>query len=177
MDEDSDDLQQFSTRRDEAAFARLVRRHADFVYATCLRQTRDPSLADDAAQAVFILLARKAGSIRNAAALAAWLHNVSRYASANAMRSEKRRRRHEASVAILETTNSTPVSDAIEHEVTAKLDQAMARLSPRDREVIVMRYFQQKSHEEIADAISGNGHAAKMRVLRALDKLRAALAR
>src|SRR4051812_44662876 len=153
MDEDSDDLQQFSTRRDEAAFARLVRRHADFVYATCLRQTRDPSLADDAAQAVFILLARRAGSIRNAAALAGWLHRVAGYASANAIRSEKRRRRHEHAVAATTpAAASDPVSDAVQREIEAKLDAALARLSTCDREIIVMRYFQRKSHEEIAAA-------------------------
>ncbi len=106
---DSVDLRAFVLQRDQAAFARIVRRHADFIYACCLRQLRDPGLAEDAeAQAVFFVLARKASTLRSDRPLAGWLFSVARLASRNVRRSERRRRQHETEAAERLTPSSNP---------------------------------------------------------------------
>src|SRR5678815_4432611 len=92
-------LDAYGTTRSEDAFARLVARHADLVYHAALRRTRRPDLAEDVAQAVFITLARSAGRLRPRGSLAAWLHQTALFASASALRSESRRRRHERAAA------------------------------------------------------------------------------
>jgi hypothetical protein len=68
------------------AFAQLVRRHSDFVYSAALRQVHDPHLAEDVTQAVFILLSKKASSLKEETQIMGWLFNVARYASLNALR-------------------------------------------------------------------------------------------
>jgi len=172
---DFEDLQAFALRRDEEAFARLVKRHADFVYATCLRQVRDPSMAQDAAQAVFVLLAQRARKISRQVRLVGWLHNVARYASSNALRGERRRKRHEKEAAVSAHLNANdPVERA---ELDQVVDVAMSRLREPDRDVLLMRFFQDQSHDEIGMTLGLSGHAAKMRVLRAVERLRSELAR
>jgi RNA polymerase sigma factor (sigma-70 family) len=173
-DDDRTDLQAFARTRDEAALSRLVHRHADFVYSTCLRQVRDPSLAEDAAQAVFILLARNAPRLASGNSVVGWLFNVARYTSLNTLRSERRRRKHEKEAAVR--------ADAVVHPVTSldgpldpHLDAALARLSGKDRQALFLRFFQDQTHEQIGLSMGTTAHAAKMRVLRALDKLRAQL--
>jgi RNA polymerase sigma factor (sigma-70 family) len=77
----------------EAAFAMLVRRHVDLVYAAALRHTRDPGLADDVTQAVFIVLTKKVRRLRRHSTLAGWLILVTRYVARAAIRARTRRRR------------------------------------------------------------------------------------
>src|SRR5689334_21822340 len=108
-------LAAYVARADQAAFATLVRRHADLVYNACLRQARgDRHLADDATQAVFLLLAQRAGRLKPTVLLTGWLYNTARYAAANAVRAETRRRRHErqAATAMPTATPSAALSDA-----------------------------------------------------------------
>ena len=85
-------LERFVTHRDEAAFAALVARHGALVLNTCQAVLKDPNAADDAFQATFVLLFRKAGSIRGRDALGAWLHRVA-YRTALEARSAAARRR------------------------------------------------------------------------------------
>src|SRR5687768_14625079 len=92
-------LQNYATRRDEAAFAELVKRHATWLSAAARRRVRDPQLADDVVQAVFVLLAQKAGSIRRETVLSAWLFRVLHYASLAALRAERKRKHHEQQAA------------------------------------------------------------------------------
>src|SRR5687767_12594866 len=80
----------------QAAFAELVRRHVHLVHGCALRQSRgDPHLTDDITQAVFIVLARRARSIRDDASLTGWLVNTTRYAALSALKLETRRKFHE----------------------------------------------------------------------------------
>src|SRR5690242_13113518 len=88
-------LRKFVSERCEAAFGQLVRRHVDLVYSSARRQVRDPALAEDVTQEVFVTLATKANSIRDGEALAGWLLVTTRFVSLNLLRSNERRRRHE----------------------------------------------------------------------------------
>ncbi len=94
--DDWDLLQQFRLTRSEPAFAELVRRHAGFVLATCRRRLRDAHLSEDAAQAVFLVLARRP-PVRTAAnaSIAGWLYKTAIYACNNAMQARRTRQMHE----------------------------------------------------------------------------------
>src|SRR5687768_1401328 len=75
-DDDARLVARFVRSRDDAAFAELVRRHGPMVLAVCRRAVRDAHLAEDAFQAVFLVLARKAAAVRPPAAVGAFLHGV-----------------------------------------------------------------------------------------------------
>src|ERR1700761_2461553 len=92
-------LARYAGGRDEAAFAALVRRHVNLVYSAAARRLGDRHLAQDVTQAVFLILAKKANSIRRDAPLSAWLLTTVRYASNNALRIEMRRQRRERAAA------------------------------------------------------------------------------
>ncbi|MBX9581717.1 MAG: sigma-70 family RNA polymerase sigma factor, partial [Gemmataceae bacterium] len=77
-DTDRDLVRRFAAAADPDAFAELVRRHGPTVLGVCRRAARDPHLADDAFQATFLVLARKAGSLRDPAAVGSWLFGVAR---------------------------------------------------------------------------------------------------
>src|SRR5688572_15206237 len=93
--DDTQLLHDYVSQHCERAFAQLVSRHINLVYAAARRQARDSHLADDITQAVFMILARKAASVRSGAVLPAWLISTTRFAASNALALETRRRRHE----------------------------------------------------------------------------------
>ena len=88
-------LRQYAETRSEAAFTELVRRHIDFVYAVALRHARSTHRAEDATQAVFTDLARKAASVGQRTELVGWLYTSARFAAFKIVRSEARRERRE----------------------------------------------------------------------------------
>src|SRR5438034_11481389 len=85
-------LQAYARQRSEHTFEVLVNRYLDLVYSAGLRQVRDPQMAEDVSQAVFVLLARKAGNIPRSAILPGWLFRTTRFIAAKAVRGEQRRR-------------------------------------------------------------------------------------
>ncbi len=177
MTDDSTLLRRYATDRSETDFAELVRRHVDFVYSAALRQVNgDAHLAQDVTQLVFTDLARKAGSIAGHPVLAGWLFTSTRFAAAKLVRAARRREAREQE-AILMQTNS-PADAAIEWErVRPVLDEALAELDERDREAILLRYLGGHDFAEVGVRLSLSANAARMRVDRAVDKLRILLAR
>jgi RNA polymerase sigma factor (sigma-70 family) len=134
-------------------------------------------LAEDITQAVFIVLARKAGAIRNPGILGAWLIKTTRQTSYNAIRFERCRRRHEQEAATMNTALEQTGAEPVGANVEGVLDEFLARLGERDRGAIVLRYMQQKSVEEVAVALRISPPAAQKRITRALSRLKNLLTR
>jgi RNA polymerase sigma factor (sigma-70 family) len=167
--------------RDKSAFGQLAARHIDWVYSAALRRTMDPHLAEDVTQAVLLALASSRAALR-ANVLSAWLFGVLRFTAAKAIRSESRHRRHETAAARErdsqrgdsqqwepQTMTSSP-SDW--QSLAPHLEEAVASLSSKDRESILLRFYQQMSFSEVAAALTISEEAARKRVTRAVTKLR-----
>src|SRR5438132_12020255 len=113
-------LESFLARRDEAAFAALLHRHGPLVWRVCRRALPHEQDAEDAFQAAFIVLARKAASIRNAETVGGWLHSVARRIAMNAKRSHVRRQHYEPHAE--PGRSAGPVEEAALRELQALLD-------------------------------------------------------
>ena len=111
MTNDFELLRAYVVDGSETAFRTIVQRHLGFVYSSALRQVRDPHLADEVAQAVFVILARKAGSLDSATLLPSWLFRTTRFASGSALRSVRRRQRYQQEAAQMQPT-ILPTPDA-----------------------------------------------------------------
>ncbi|HXF10448.1 MAG TPA: sigma-70 family RNA polymerase sigma factor [Desulfuromonadaceae bacterium] len=170
MADDMDLVREFVARQSEDAFATLVSRHIHLVYSVALRQTRDPHLAEDVVQAVFIILARKAGSLGAKTILTGWLYRTAQYASADALKMQ-RRRQHREQEAYMQSTLNEPQPD-VWPQIAPLLDGAMLRLGEADRDALLLRFFQNKDLKEVGAAIGVSEDTARMRINRALDKLR-----
>lgn len=172
-------LRNYAAKRTEADFAELVRRHVDFVYSTALRQVNgDAHLAQDVTQLVFTDVARKAAALVGHRALAGWLHTSTRYAAAKLVRSEVRRRDREREAQHMQITDDGDGASAAEWEkVRPVLDDALGEMEERDREAIILRLIEGRDYGEVGARLTITANAARMRTDRALDKLRAALAR
>ena len=95
MTDDMALVREYARTRSETAFAALVSRHLNLVYSVALREVRDPHLAEEVAQAAFIILARKAGALGPKTILSGWLCRTARYVSAEVLRSQRRRQKRE----------------------------------------------------------------------------------
>lgn len=178
MQDDAALLRHYASARSDAAFTELVRRHLNLVYSAALRQVGgDAHLAEEVAQAVFTDLARKAATVANRPVLAGWLHTSTHYAAAHAVRSERRRRLRETAAHAMHEILTDPAHDAEWSRLRPILDRAMRELRPADRDAILLRFFEGQAFSAIGARLSLTENAARMRVERALEKLRARLER
>lgn len=164
-------LERFAKDGSQEAFSALVTRYASMVYATCLRCLGQAEAAEDASQAVFLLLSKNAGRLSAPRTLAPWLHSMSVLVCKGHLSREAKIKKMEQ--AIGSTQNGSAAKDVT---TALMLDEALANLSKRDREAVVMRHLQGLSLDEVAQVLGASPDGARMRVERALGKLRSKLA-
>jgi RNA polymerase sigma factor (sigma-70 family) len=163
-------LREYAERHSEEAFATLVARHVNKVYSVALRHTRNPHQAEEIAQAVFVILAKKSKYLRKGVILEGWLYQTTRLTAVTFIRSEIRRVRREQEAYMQNLLNETE-SD-VWPQIAPLLDAALGGLNETDRNAVVMRFFYGKSMKEVGIALGASEDAVKMRVNRAVEKLR-----
>jgi RNA polymerase sigma factor (sigma-70 family) len=169
---ENDLLKAFTNERSEQAFAELVRRYAGLVYSVAKRRLNDAALAEDITQMVFIRFAKRPPKLQSQVELAAWLHRTTIHVTIDAWRSESRRRAREKQSIIMEPA---PPENAIWEELAPNLDEALNQLNDEDRRALMLRFFDRKTMRDIGAALGVSEDAAKMRVSRALDRMRTQL--
>lgn len=175
---DAELLQRYIVEHAEDAFAELVRRHLNLVYAAALRRTNGRhALAEDIAQKVFTDLARKAAQLTNHPTLTGWLYRSTRYVAIDVMRIEQRREKLVQTLTTMPEETTPPDAPADWAQLRPVIDQAMDQLKEQDREIMLLRFFQGLTFAEVGEKLSLSENAARMRTERALDKLRAHLGR
>ena len=167
--DDHELLAEYARTGSEAAFAVLVARYVNLVHAAAWRFTGNPHHAEEITQAVFIILARKAGGLRRGTVLSGWLYQTARLTAANFVKGEIRRQRREQE-ACMQSTLTEP-EPATWTQIAPLLDEAMGCLGETDRNAIVLRFFENKTARQMATALKLNEAAAHKRVNRALEKL------
>jgi RNA polymerase sigma factor (sigma-70 family) len=175
-DDDSTDgqlLARFIKDRDEAAFATLVERHGPMVLNVCRRRLNDANEVDDAFQAVFLVLVKKARSIRKPSLLGNWLYGVACRAAANARRQAWRR--HSRTQEIDDMPATQPPAAEGWHELRPLLDEELERLPEKYRAPLVLCYLQGKTYTEAARILGWADGTVSGRLARGRTLLRAAL--
>jgi RNA polymerase sigma factor (sigma-70 family) len=155
----------------EEAFAELVRRYTAFVYSIAKRRLGTAQLAEEAAQSVFMRLARSASRFSNEGELSAWLHRTALHVSVDLWRNESRRKTREQKAAEM----TFPMPEEPENwweAIELDLDEALNKLADTDRQALLLRFFQQRSMRELGAILGVTEDAAKMRVSRAVERLR-----
>ncbi len=177
MTADAELLRRYAAEASEEAFAELVRRHLNLVYAAALRQVGDTHRAEEVAQTVFADLARKAASLCRRPVLVSWLYTSTHYAAAKAVRTEQRRqaREREAQTMHEQLSATTPNTDW--SRLGPVLDEVMHELGEADRAAVLLRFFKGKAFADVGSVLDLNEDAARKRVARALDNLHGLLAR
>jgi RNA polymerase sigma factor (sigma-70 family) len=145
---DGELLDLFAATNDGAAFAALVERHGAMVLGVCRRALSNRHDAEDACQATFLVLARKAGSLRRKDSLSCWLHGVASRVSVNARRDAALRKRREAG--INPPSQRCPAEEATWREVRAALDEELGRLPEKYRAPLVLCYLECLTRDEAA---------------------------
>jgi RNA polymerase sigma factor (sigma-70 family) len=141
-------LQRFAAQRDEEAFAELVRRHGPLVFGVCQRVLHNPHDAEDAFQATFLVLVRKAWAIRKQQSLASWLYGVAYRVARKAQARAASRGAHEPRTAAMNQFD--PSAEATWKEIRHLLDEEVQRLPEKYRAPLLLCYFEGKTQDEAA---------------------------
>ena len=166
---DQELLKSFVESGSESAFQSLVQRHMNLVFATALRRVSDAAVAQEITQNVFIALARKAAWLRGEIALAGWLHKTALLEARQWWRGELRRQRREETAAALGTTMKP--DDSLLNSLSALLDEGLLELREPDRQALMLRYLEDRSHREVGAQLGIAEDAARKRIDKALDQL------
>ena len=173
MANDNDLLREYARSASEAAFTELVHRHMNMVYSAALRETDgDAAFAEELTQLVFVELSRKAASLLRHPALAGWLYTCVRWTAANKRRAEQSRQRRQLEYQTMSQLLSSESPESAWRQLRPVLDDALHELGEKDRTAIVLRFFENLSLQEVGMQLGLNENAARMRVDRALRKLR-----
>jgi RNA polymerase sigma factor (sigma-70 family) len=173
-DTDAALLNRFIQQRDEAAFEALVRRHGPMVHRLCRRVTGDATDADDAFQAAFLILARRASTIRRPDSLAAWLHGVA-YRAAHKARGSRRPTRELVAEPI--DRQPDPLDELTARELVTLLDEEVRQLPEAYRLPVVLYYLEGRTLEEVACLLGWTRGMVKGRLERARARMQARLTR
>ena len=168
---DMDLVREFARDRSEAAFTELVRRHLNLVYSIARRCTGNEADAQDVAQAVFAILARKATGLRARTVVTGWLYETTRHTAACLQRTNVRRQVREQE-AYMQSTLTDGDTAADWQRLAPHLEAAMSQLGEGDRTLLALRFYENKSGPEAAALLGLREAAAHKRTARALEKLR-----
>jgi RNA polymerase sigma factor (sigma-70 family) len=176
--DDGELLRRYVSARCENAFAALVRRHLALVYNVALRKVGgDSHLAEDITQRVFADLAAKSAILQRHPAITGWLFTGTHYAAAQVVRTERRRKEREQKVHLMEALSTESTAAVDWEQLRPLLDTLVLALPARDRDALLLRYFEGRSFAEVGARLQLTDHGARARVDRAVEKLRAMLAR
>jgi len=168
---DMDLLREFARNNSEEAFAELVRRHINLVYSVALRFTSNTADAQDTTQAVFIILARKAAGIRERIVLTGWLYETTRLTAAGLFRTQSRRQAREQE-SYMQNALSEASAESVWRQLAPLLEEAMAKLDEKERTLLALHFYENKSIAETAMVMGIREWAARKRAARAVEKLR-----
>jgi RNA polymerase sigma factor (sigma-70 family) len=168
---DMDLVREYARDHSEPAFAGLVQRHINLVYSVALRYTGNSEDAQDVTQAVFIILARKAAGLRERTVLTGWLYETTRFTAARFIRTRVRRQIREQE-AYMQSSLNEPDADGVWRQLSPLLEEAMTQLGEKDRALLALRFFENKSGAETAAALGIQEWAVHKRTSRAVEKLR-----
>ena len=169
-------LQRFVAHRDEAAFETIMRSHGPMVLGVCRRVLHDPHDAEDAFQATFLILARKAGTIRDREVLGSWLFGVA-YRVAYRARIVANRSRRQVRTGLEEMPAAGAIDTIERRELRSALDEEINRLPEHHRAPIVLHYLEGRTHAEIAEQLLCPVGTVHSRLTRARERLRDRLTR
>lgn len=177
MNEDAELLRRYVEEHSETAFTELIRQHVDLVYSTALRlMNGDVHRAQDVSQQVFTELARQSKRLMAHPALLGWLYTTTRQMALRIIRTEARRAAREREASTMNELLREPGAEPDWEQLRPVLEDAMHELNEIDRLAILHRFFKNKSLRQVGDALGLSDNAARMRIDRALDKLRSQLA-
>jgi RNA polymerase sigma factor (sigma-70 family) len=171
---DGELLERFAARREEEAFAALVKRHGPLVLGVCRRVLHDGHDAEDAFQATFLALARKASSVGRADSVAGWLYRVAYHVAVKALARKSFRQRRERRAGVAPPTD--PLSELTGREMLRVLDEELSRLSERLRVPLVLCYLEGKTRDEAAHELGWSLGTLKRRLEQARATLQARVA-
>src|SRR5262249_27337576 len=170
-------LDRFTRLRDEAAFEALVARHGPMILGVCRRVLHDRHEAEDVAQATFLVLARKAPSLRRPDTLAAWLHGVAYRLALKCRRADLRRRGREGRSVSAALVSADPREELTARDFITVLDEEIQRLPEAYRQPLVLCCLEGHTREETAALLGWTPGAVKGRLERGRSRLHARLAR
>jgi RNA polymerase sigma factor (sigma-70 family) len=167
---DMDLLRQYADGNSEAAFAALVSRYVNLVHSAALRKTGNVHAAEEITQAVFIILAQKARTLGQDTILPGWLYQATRLTAFSFLKREIRRAHREQEAYMQLPPNESDAETW--RQIVPLLEDAMGKLGEKERNAVVLRFFEGKSFQEVGAAVGASENAAKKRVAHALEKLR-----